>query len=68
MGGEEVLELFLGGVEGKVSNKQFRTHYAFTFRFTALSEPFPTIGSQIIIERVQLRIYLVLKLASYLFP
>jgi hypothetical protein len=48
--GEEVLELFLGGVEGKVSNKQFYAHDDFTFRFTALSRPFPTIGSQIITE------------------
>ena len=47
---EELLELFLGGVEGKVSNKQFYTHDDFTFRFLALSQPFPTIGSQIITE------------------
>ena len=48
--GEEVLELFLGGVEGKVSDKQFYAHDDYTFRFTALSQPFPTIGSQIITE------------------
>jgi hypothetical protein len=48
--GKEVLELFLGGVEGKVSDKQFYAHDDFTFRFTALSQPFPTIGSQIITE------------------
>ena len=50
MGREEVLELVLGCVEGKVSNKQFRTHDDFAFRFTALSRPFPTIGFQIITE------------------
>jgi hypothetical protein len=48
VGGEHVLKLVFCGVEGKVSYKQFRTHDDFTF--TPLSQPFPTIGFQIINE------------------
>ena len=49
--GKRVLQVVFGGVEGKISDKQFCTHVMFYCpRLTPLSRLFPTIGFQIITE------------------
>jgi hypothetical protein len=60
VGSEHILELILGSVEGKISNKQFRAHDDFTILLLTDSpfELFPTIGFQIITEALaQLKIH-----------
>src|SRR3989475_12161244 len=48
---EGVLEIVLGGVEGKISNKQFCTHVMFYCATNAaFTRLFPTIGFQIVTE------------------
>src|SRR6266568_8897387 len=51
VGREGVLEIVFGGVEGKVSNKQFCTHVMFYCATNAaFTRLFPTIGFQIVTE------------------
>jgi hypothetical protein len=50
MGGEHILKLVFGGVEGKISNKQFCTHDDLLFLTDSPFELFPTVGFQIITE------------------
>jgi hypothetical protein len=58
MGSKCVLEVVFGGVEGKISNKQFRTHVmSYCPKLTlALSRLFPTAGFQSSLNRVHLKI------------
>src|ERR1051325_7179981 len=53
--GERVLQVVFGGVEGKISNKQFRTHVMLTvLTDPCLSRLFPTAGFQSSLNRVHL--------------
>ena len=58
VGSKCVLEVVLSGVEGKISNKQFRTHVmSYCPKLTlALSRLFPTAGFQSSLNRVHLKI------------
>ena len=56
VGGESVLQVIFGGVEGNVSNKQFVIHYCDVLYFINspwLPRVFPTIGFRIITERTK---------------
>ena len=51
MGGERLLQVVFGGVEGKISYKQFRAHFDdLLFKTNCFSGLFPTAGFQIITE------------------
>jgi hypothetical protein len=51
MRGERVIQVVFGGVEGKISNKQFVAHVMFDCPTnSALTRLFPGIGFQIITE------------------
>lgn len=67
MGGKRVLKIILGGIEGKISNKQFIiTHICdVLLRQTLCSKLFPTFGFRIITELSSPEDFQILKLTSY---